>query len=382
MPFGKQKWAIRGSFGLFYDTLLFDEEVFNSLGFPVVAPYSVQGTSSLPVRPEGQFGTAGPSLGGYLLSEDPDRSDPYVQQWTLSIQRQLPGSALLSVAYLGNHANHLFCRTQPNVAHLGTTPLADRLPFPDVGPILDDEAEATSNYNALQIDLEKRYSRNLAFRVGYTYSNGMDDSGQQNQALLPWDNKLNWQRSDFNLKHNLVLSHTYLLPFGAGQRYLGSAGGALNKLVSGWESVGILSAQTGFPFYLGTIGLDNTNTDFFGGARPNRTCSGRLSSPSIYEWFDTSCFSVAPANTWGNSGNGFLDRPGTFTWDLSAIKDTKLSERVTLQFRAEFFNAFNRVNFGSPNATVTEPVTANPLLGVISSAGAGREIQAVFRFLW
>jgi hypothetical protein len=74
--------------------------------------------------------------------------------------------------------------------------------------------------------------------------------------------------------------------------------------------------------------------------------------------------------------------PGTFTWDLSAIKDTKLSERVTLQFRAELFNAFNRVNFGAPNATVTEPVSSNPLLGTINSAGAGREIQAVFRFLW
>jgi hypothetical protein len=219
----------------------------------------------------------------------------------------------------------------------------------------------------------------------------MDDStSQQNSEMLPWDVQLGWQRSDFNLKHNFVFSHTYVLPIGKGQRYMSSASGALNKLVSGWESVGVLSAHTGFPFTIGATGLSNTNTEFFGGARPNRTCSGRLSNPSLTEWFDTSCFSVAPPNTWGNSGNGFLDTPGAFTWDLSAIKDTKLTERVTMQFRAEFFNAFNRANFGGPNAGVTQgpsgdvsaPYSPNPLLGTINSAGAGREIQGVLRLVW
>ena len=382
-PFGKDKWSVRASYGIFFDTLIFDEYSFNALGFPVVTPYSQSGTSNVPISPANQFGVSGPSLGGYNLTTDPDRSDPYLQQYTLSVQHQLPGSTLLTVAYLGNRGTHMFVRTQYNVAHLGTTPLADRLPFPTLGAILNDKSEAQSAYNALQVDMEKRYSHNLTFRVGYTYSNAMDDSQSMgNSLMLPWDVRLGWQRTDFNLKHNFVFSHTYVLPFGKGQRYLGSASGALNKLVSGWESVGILSAHTGFPFTIGAIGLSNTNTEFFGGARPNRTCSGRLSNPTIQKWFDTSCFAVAPANTWGNSGNGFLDQPGFFTWDLSAIKDTKLTERVTLQFRAEFFNAFNRANFGGPNSTVTEPVSSNPLLGTINGAGAGRIIQAVFRLVW
>jgi hypothetical protein len=115
---------------------------------------------------------------------------------------------------------------------------------------------------------------------------------------------------------------------------------------------------------------------------PSRTCSGRLSNPTINEWFDTSCFSVAPPNTWGNAGYNFLDAPGYLDRDLSAVKNTKLTEKVNLQFRAEFFNAFNRANFGFPNTSVTEPVSSNPLLGVISSAGAGREIQGVLRLVW
>jgi len=135
---------------------------------------------------------------------------------------------------------------------------------------------------------------------------------------------------------------------------------------------------------MGAIGLSNTQTEFFGGARPNRTCDGRLPSgqQSINRWFDTSCFSVAPENTWGNSGYAFLDTPGFFTWDLSAVKDTKLTERVTLQFRTEFFNAFNKANFGGPSTYVTEPVARNPLLGTINSAGPGRIIQAVLRLMW
>jgi outer membrane receptor protein involved in Fe transport len=384
MPFGKPKWAVRASFGIFYQTLLFNEEVFNSLGFPVVEPYGLSGTSSTPVSTVGQFGSAGPSLGGYLLTEDPNRSDPYVQQWTLSVQRQLPGSAMLTVAYLGNRGNHLFVRTQYNVAHLGTTPLVDRLPFPSLGAILDDKSVGQSDYNGLQIDLEKRLSHNLTFRVGYTYSNAMDDSQftAENSEMLPWDVQDGWARSGYNLKQNFVFSHTYVLPIGAGQRFLGTAHGAVNKLVSGWQSVGILTARSGWGYTMGAIGLSNTNTEFFGGARPLRTCSGRLSNPTINEWFDTSCFSVAPANTWGNAGYNFLDAPGYLDWDLSAVKNTKLTEKINLQFRAEFFNAFNRANFGFPNTSVTEPVSSNPLLGVISSAGAGREIQGVLRLVW
>jgi len=395
MPFGKEQWAVRASFGLFYEQLLFNEESFNALGFPVVTPYQQTGTSSTPVGTADQFAAGGPgapTLGGYLLGEDPNRSDPYSQQWTLSVQRQLPGSAVLSVAYLGNHGNHLFVRTQYNVAQTGTTPLAQRLPFPSLGAILYDKSEATSNYNSLQVDLEKRYSHNSTFRVAYTYSNAMDDAqSQQNSEMLPWDIQLGWQRSDFNLKHNFVFSHTYLLPFGAGQRWLNSTHGPLNKLISGWQSVGILGAHSGFPFGVGATGLSNTNTEFFGGARPIRTCSGKLSHPTINEWFDTSCFSVAPPNTWGNAGEAYLDQPGYFNWDLSATKDTKLTERLTLQFRAEFFNAFNKANFNGPNATVTAgpngntstPYSPNPaLLGVITSAGPGREIQGVVRFFW
>ena len=162
--------------------MIFNEEVFNSLGYPVIFPYAVTSDPNLPtLSTAGQFGSANPQIGGYELTEDPSRSDPYHEQYTLSVQRELPGSILMSVAYVGNHGVHLFKRVNYNVAHadvdpLNPTPLISRLPFPTLGAILNDRSIGLSQYNALQVDLEKKYSKGLTFRVGYTYSNAMDDA--------------------------------------------------------------------------------------------------------------------------------------------------------------------------------------------------------------
>lgn len=379
-PFGLPKWALRGSFGVFYEQLVFDEEVFNSLGYPVVFPYQATSDPNLPtISPETQFGSANPTIGGFELSEDPNRSDPYHEQWTVSVQRELPTSMLLTVAYVGNHGVHLFKRMNYNVAELGTTPLADRLPFVGMGSILYDQAIGVSDYNALQVDLEKRYSQGLTFRVGYTYANANDDAQtSQNSNYLPWNPKGDYQRSDYNLKHNFVISGNYLLPFGQGQRFANSASGFFNQLVSGWNAVGIISAHTGFPVGgPNSTDLSNTLAGGFGG-RPNQTCNGALSSgKSIQHWFDASCFPEAAPNTFGDAHQGIITSPDYVTADLSALKNTKVTEKINLQLRLEFFNAFNKPNFDAPNTNVS-----STLVGQILSAEPSRQIQAVFRLVF
>jgi outer membrane receptor protein involved in Fe transport len=379
-PFGRTKWAVRGSFGVFYETLVFDEESFNSLGYPVVFPYQATSDPTLPsISPEGQFGSANPTIGGFELSEDPNRSDPYHEQWTISIQRELPASMLLTTAYVGNHGVHLFKRMNYNVAQPGTTPLADRLPFTGLGSILYDQSIGVSDYNALQVDLDKRYSQGMTFHVGYTYANANDDAQtSQNSNYLPWNPKGDYQRSDYNLKHNFVFSGNYLLPFGQGQRFASSASGFLNQLISGWNAVGIVSAHTGFPVS-GPNSTDLTNTLAGGfGGRPNQVCSGALSSGrSIQHWFDANCFPAAPPNTFGNAHQGIITAPNYVDADLSALKNTKLSEKLNLQLRVEFFNAFNKPNFDAPNSNVS-----SSLVGQILSAEPSRQIQGVFRLVW
>jgi hypothetical protein len=386
-PFGSAKWAVRASAGIFYETLVFNEEVFNSLGYPVIFPYSV---TSDPVTPSlstaGQFGSANPQIGGYELTEDPNRSDPYHEQYTLSVQRELPSSILMTVAYVGNHGVHLFKRTNYNVAHadvdpLNPTPLISRLPFPTLGAILDDRSIGLSQYNALQVDVEKKYSQGLTFRVGYTYSNAMDDAQTaQNGNYLPWDPKLDWQRSDFNVKHNFVLTTTYALPLGHGRRFAGGATGVGDKIISGWHVVGIFSDHSGFAIP-GPISTDlsNTNAGFWGGGHPNEICDGNLPSSqrTVQHWFNASCFPVAPANTFGDVHSGILTAPGYVNLDFSAIKDTKISEKINFQFRAEFFNALNKTNLDGPVNNVS-----STLVGQILSSEPARRIQFVGRIVF
>ncbi len=186
------------------------------------------------------------------------------------------------------------------------------------------------------------------------------------------------QRSDYNLKHNFVVSGNYLLPFGRGQRFASSASGFVGALVSGWNAVGIVSAHTGFPVS-GPSSNDLTNTLAGGfGGRPNQTCDGSLSSGrTIQHWFDATCFPEAAPNTYGTAHQGIITAPGYVNANLSALKNTKLTEKVNLQLRVEFFNAFNHPNFDAPNANVS-----SSLVGQILSAEPSRQIQGVFRLVF
>jgi hypothetical protein len=154
-----------------------------------------------------------------------------------------------------------------------------------------------------------------------------------------------------------------------------NSGGLTNALVGGWEASGILTFQTGFPFTV-TANQDFSNTGSLS-PRPDRTCNG-AGPQTVTEWFDTSCFttdaqSQALANgtpRFGNSGKNILYGPGLQQWDVSFIKRNQLTEKVGLDFRAEFFNLFNHPNFGTPGSTV-DTSTA----GQITSAGTPRDIQ-------
>ena len=141
----------------------------------------------------------------------------------------------------------------------------------------------------------------------------------------------------------------------------------------------IASFQSGFPLTPRSIDLSNTQAGVWGGARPNRLQSGILPADerTNSRWFDNTAFAVAPAGTFGTAGTRFFDGPGLNNWDLSLIKNTKLTERFSLSNRFEFFNAFNRTNFGNPNTNISTPT-----VGQIFSARDAREIQFVTRLSW
>jgi hypothetical protein len=241
---------------------------------------------------------------------------------------------------------------------------------------------ATSNYNAFQMRVEKRFSQGLYWLSVYTFSKSLDtasvnlDSPQDSRNLLA-----NYGPSVFDQRHRFVMSTIYQLPFGRGQRYASNSGGFANALIGGWQLNGIVVFAGGNPFSVQASG-DRTETGCLGcvqKANAVGSAPGNLPSSerTVQRWFNTAAFALAPLGTFGNTGRNIIVGPGTNNFDLSLIKDTRLGENKTLQFRAEFFNAFNHSQFYLPIADPT-----NPAFGQITAARAAREIQFGLKFIF
>src|SRR5208337_417902 len=341
---------------------------------------------------------AGPSSSPGILTDDPFAREPYSEMWSFGVQRALPYDSVLEVMYVGQAGHFLDTRLDINQASLPplvngvpdlSSPIGPRRPYPNLGNILMTKDIANSNYNALQVRWEKRFSHNLSFLASYAYSQSLDsasstcdasncNSGQDNRDL-----RAEYGPSAFDQRQHLVVSPIFLLPFGKGQRYLTKLSGAADKLVNGWQVSTIANFASGQPFSLVTAGVDRTDTGTFGGGIQYATCTAnpRLSSGqrTVQRDFNTSNVLVTPLGTYGDCGRDTLTARGYNNWDISLIKNTSVAERVTLQFRAEFFNAFNRAQFSPPAADPTNAAT----FGVISSvSGIPREIQFALKLLF
>ena len=249
--------------------------------------------------------------------------------------------------------------------------------------------EGNSSYNALQAELVHRLSRGLQFRANYTWSKNLDmNSGltgaqAQNQAQMIMDRndlRRDWGPSALNVTSQASISGRYELPFGKGQRWLTTANGAESKLVGGWQLNGIATLLSGFPF-TPVIGSnrsgdgDTRNPDRPssepGVQRPRRAwairTSGSIPTPSSLP---------AGRHVRQSGARNVFSGPGLADLDVSLFKDTAISERTTLQFRAEFFNVLNHANFGTPNATVFSSGAVNASAGLITTlATPPRQIQ-------
>jgi hypothetical protein len=337
-------------------------------------------------------------LGLGVTSAEPTNPHGYTEQYNISLQRELPGGAVAEVAYAGLRGVHLYrypgeqlnqlpdqylslgaqlLQQVPNPYYgqvrIGTlaspTVAYGQLlrPFPQyTGFSNTNAADGNSSYNALQIKLEKRFKKGGTMLGSYTRSKLISDLEQQAAftsgvgAYIVQDyNNLRGERSlaAYDIPQTLVVSYVYDLPMGRGHSFLGSLPGPLNVLVSGWGVNGISTFQSGPPL---TFAVAVNNTNSFGGTpRPNviagcdKTVSGSAQS-RVNGWYNTSCFVAPPAFSFGSESrtDPNLRAHGIANWDFAAFKDTKILERYSLQFRAEIFNTFNRVQFAAPNTTV------------------------------
>ncbi|MGA8596246.1 MAG: TonB-dependent receptor [Bryobacteraceae bacterium] len=318
---------------------------------------------------------------------------PYIQSWFFSVQHELAKDTVLEVAYNGNHSLRLpiiadYNQAYPNLPGqtLGVQP---RRPIQTFGPITWLDPAGDNDYNGLSARLEHRLSGGLYFLNSFTWSKALGDS-EQALEYYPGYYEANPQNirdlaaerglSSFDVEFMNVASVVYELPFGKGLKYGSNMNGFLDAVAGGWELNSIVTANTGTPIdvsYSPSAANDVTGltNDYRGEAilRPNVSGHGVSQSTSamLNNFFNGYTFTTPPASDpFGDLGRNTFRAPGLAQWDLAANKTFRVKERLSLQFRSEFFNVLNHTNFGLPT-----PITTNAAFGTIRTTYPARQIQ-------
>jgi hypothetical protein len=427
---GKGRTVIRGGYGLVY--LLSESgdtqgDASNSLGFEVVTPFVAPGgpfkafqfsagpTSIL--QPRGASGGPSAFRGLAVRYQDRDVQTPYIQQWNLTLQHQLPGQWVITGSYAGNRGVKLFggnynlnqldpvnfnlgLALQDQVANpffgqIATGALSGRtyarsqglLPLPDYPSILTHANHGSSStYHSVQLTVERRFSAGLTALASYTNGKLINDSfssaGSSGEIgdfrLGRFNRRLERAIDQDDVSQRLVISGAYELPFGPGKKLLAGARGIAGHLIGGWQVNGIATLQTGFP--LQVRGANN----FTGINWPNVLSDPTIPNPTVQRWFDTDAFRNPADFTIGNVGRSLPNTrgPGLFDTALSGFKNFRIREQTILEFRAELFNAFNRVNLNNPNTSFSPNragVNTNANFARITSSLNARSIQLGLR---
>ncbi len=381
------KTVLRGGYGIYYDqsplapaeALYFNSPFFdNNIFFPF---------PGLPLTLSNPFPAFFPfPLPDSALAIQRDLRTGYMQHWNFNIERQLGEKTVVEVAYVGSKGTKLLTARDINQPQPSVLPPG--LPFvPRPDPRFDDidllESRANSNYNALQMRFQQRLTRGFSALASYTWSKSIDDAsnffssaGDPNFPQNSYNVAAERGRSNFDVSHRLSVSYSYELPFK-------HAEGVAGKLVNGWETFGIVTLQTGRPFTVALLSeIDNSGTGrsilgFGANDRPNLVGNPELSNPSTSQWFNTAAFAFPAPGTFGNAGRNILEGPGFQSVNASLVKNTRFSERVNLQFRAEAFNLFNHPNFNLPDNFL-----GSPTFGRITSARDPRHIQFGLKLLF
>jgi hypothetical protein len=388
-----QGTVLRGGYGVYYDQApLAPAEAlyFNSPFFDNNIFFSLPG---LPLTLNDPFPAFFPfPLPDSALAIQRDLRTGYMHHWNFNVERKLGANTVLEVAYVGSKGTKLL--TARDINQPAPSVLSPGLPLvPRPDPRFDDinllESRANSNYNALQARLQRQWAKGFSALVSYTWSKSIDDASNffssAGDPNFPQDSNnvaAERGRSNFDVRHRVSASYSYALPFGKGKQFLADDG-LLSTILSGWETHGIVTLQSGRPFTVALLPeLDNSGTGrsilgFGANDRPNFIGDSELSSRSTSQWFNTSAFAFPAPGTFGNAGRNILDGPGFQNVNASLVKNTAFSERVNLQFRAEAFNLFNHPNFNLPDNFL-----GSPAFGRISSARDPRHIQFGLKLLF
>lgn len=390
-PYGNNKTAVHGGYGIFYDRMLNGIWEQNAFADPPLVQTAtltntsfdnpLQGTSAVSLGPNHIVSTGSPSM-----------KNPSYMDYNLSVQQEVLPNTVMEIAYVGGLGRHLLGEREINQPTLGerqadpTAYVTAVVPYRGYSWFAAELPEYISAYNSLQVSAHHRTEHGLTFGIAYTWAKDMTNQSndRSTETYDTYDVNLDYAPSSLNQTNTFVANYVYDLPFFKGQH------GIVGHTLGGWEVSGITQAQSGQPI---TVRQSSDNFDcitptgatsgciagtYPGGLnmdvsaiapRPDQIAPARLIKKES-EWFTTGSFADAIGH-FGNSGLDNLPGPGLFNWDIAAIKNIALGERASFQFRGEFFNAFNHTSFD----TVGVNVDVTSQFGQALSAHDPREIQ-------
>ena len=301
---------------------------------------------------------------------------PYVEMWSLSIQRQLTASTMLQASYFGSHGINQLGQIVDNTAVVpGTDAYQNRQKYPEFPPYVNNGFnQFPSWYDGLSLELRKKTSHHVSYLVAYTWSKALDIM----DSLIVGTNYPFAQPTRFNIRdfkgpasfdvtHRLTASYAWEIPVKTGNKLA-------DAVVANWTLAGVATIDSGSPYYV-LLEADNANIGSVGGrltSEPDLVCNPSLSHPTIDRWFNTSCYVIPPFGTQGHAGKHGLYTQGMFNHDFSLAKRWPFKETRSFEFRGEFFNSFNNHTFDKPGYTIDVPSS----YGKISSVRqGGRQIQ-------
>src|SRR6185437_1094682 len=405
-PEWARSFTIRAGAGIYFDQTQMNETQFTTNSPPTFFQQNLSYTGQ--GLPPAQFGVntlpvvAVPPIsasyvtpvGTNLFAEELRGRKPREYMWNLSIQKSIGQNWLAEVAYVVSQSRLLSKRYNsdaPAVPGVLYNVVPGAQPFPNLGGMLYSSESGKGNYNSLNTKLERRFSAGVSILLAYSWSHSIDtDSGGSygSPNLNPANFQLDKGSSDFDIRHRFVGSVLYELPFGRGKKILGSASGALNQLIGGWQLNLIPTLQSGVnrnvtspntstiayvTQHANAIGIDPYSSFSLKGATITPREGFGSNNRSLY-WFNPLAFTQAAPLTFGTAGRDIIASPGFMNWDISLFKTFVLREGMNLTFRAEFFDAFNQVRFDPPNLDAS-----SPFFGQIQSAQQPRIIQLGLR---
>jgi hypothetical protein len=377
-----KKLMVRTGYGLFYQTCpvgigagiptntlpgntSLSRSLIPTLQYPL-DPFLAQGTLALP------------SVTGF----DPNRRDLYAQQWNVTTEYALAESTSVSLAYVANHGVRL--RRNENINWVN--PATNARPISGFSTVTYEMNNGQNIYDGLQASLKQRFKSGIELGLSYAWGHGIDDVQDYDFTSMYPQNNNNLKAERGNAQNDMRQSVSYQviydLPFGRDKRYLKGATAMPGWLISGWEISSIGRIRTGIPetIFIGVNTYGNGDTT---NQRPNAVAgvSQYAQNKSITNWFNSSAFSMPATGTFGDLGRNTVFGPGFSQQDLSLIKNQRIRERSTLQFRAEIFNVFNHPTFALPSSTfnVTGFGQVLSTFGTYLGYGVARDIQLAIK---